>query len=116
MLGIAVVLVLNISNMRYSLLRKPRGAKNQQNYQLVYLRQKKTCYRFEKGPLVDMSESNNFQEIEDRFELLQSAKVEGVFIPGSIVGDTYDLLEESTPNILDQFKTFAEKAKKAGLR
>ncbi|XP_052744049.1 uncharacterized protein LOC112056937 isoform X2 [Bicyclus anynana] len=68
---------------------------------------------YEKGPLVEMSQSEDYQQAD--LELLQKAKVSGIF--AYTCENAYDVLnKEEPPTCLKQFKEFALKAKKYGIQ
>ncbi|CAK1583342.1 unnamed protein product [Parnassius mnemosyne] len=67
---------------------------------------------YEKGPLVDMSSVDNFENLESELPLLQNSQVEGIFT--YVCKDTYEVLE--TPDCLQQFKDFVTKAKKYSIK
>ncbi|XP_045776753.1 uncharacterized protein LOC123875127 isoform X1 [Maniola jurtina] len=69
---------------------------------------------YEKGPLVDMSTVEDYTEVEKDLPLLQKAKVLGIFAYSC--KNTYDVLNESPPTCLEQFKQFAAKAKTFGVQ
>ncbi|KAJ8724134.1 hypothetical protein PYW07_008114 [Mythimna separata] len=64
---------------------------------------------FEKGPLVDMEDSD-YAAVESSLPLLQSFKVQGVFIDVP----TYDI--DSSPTAKQSFEAFVSKAKEFGLK
>ncbi|KAM3958101.1 CD98 heavy chain [Aphomia sociella] len=66
---------------------------------------------FEKGPLVDMTPMDTYEEIEEYLPLMQESKVQGIFTD---IPPTYEVLEQAEP--LEQFKAFLEKAKKFGIK
>lgn len=66
---------------------------------------------FEKGPLVDMTPMDSYEDIEEHLPLMQESKVLGIFTD---VPPTYEVLEQSEP--LEQFKAFLEKAKKYSIK
>ncbi|XP_013147696.1 PREDICTED: 4F2 cell-surface antigen heavy chain [Papilio polytes] len=67
---------------------------------------------YEKGPLVDMSSVESFEELETELPLLKSNQVEGIFT--YVCRDTYEVLEE--PSCLQKFKDFVTKAKNYGIK
>ncbi|CAH2266057.1 uncharacterized protein LOC120631977 isoform X1 [Pararge aegeria] len=69
---------------------------------------------YEKGPLVDFSYVEDYQEVENDLPLMEKAKVSGIF--ASACKDTYEVLNESPPACLKQFKEFALKAKSFGVQ
>ncbi|KPJ10071.1 4F2 cell-surface antigen heavy chain [Papilio machaon] len=67
---------------------------------------------YEKGPLVDMSSVESFEELETELPLLKSNQVQGIFT--YVCKDTYEVLEE--PTCLQKFKDFVTKAKDYGIK
>ncbi|XP_013171043.1 PREDICTED: uncharacterized protein LOC106120286 isoform X1 [Papilio xuthus] len=67
---------------------------------------------YEKGPLVDMSAVESFEELEAELPQLKSNQVQGIFT--YVCKDTYEVLEE--PSCLQKFKDFVTKAKDYGIK
>ncbi|XP_059058229.1 neutral and basic amino acid transport protein rBAT isoform X2 [Achroia grisella] len=66
---------------------------------------------FEKGPLVDMTLTKTYADIEEHLKLIQDSKVQGIFIDVPL---TYEVLDQTEP--IEQFKAFLVKAKQYGTK
>ncbi|CAH0728125.1 unnamed protein product, partial [Brenthis ino] len=68
---------------------------------------------YEKGPLVDMSSVEDYNDIINDLETLENYQVTGIF--AFACKDSYEVLEEQS-SCLDQFKQLVEKTKNAGVK
>ncbi|GBP68237.1 Maltase 2 [Eumeta japonica] len=69
---------------------------------------------YERGPLLDASEASSYDVINEHLLAARDVQVQGMFVPGALAGDTYDVLDE--PGKLDKFKELAKKADDYGIK